>query len=70
MQRKNTMSGAIFPFTVVLNPGELGPAWTLDVALQAAREAEQAGRQAIRIVRGRETILEGEDLRQAIENDI
>jgi hypothetical protein len=63
------MSDPFLPFTVVLNPGELGPAWTLDVALQVAREAEQAGRQVSRIIRGREIILEGEDLRRAMVSE-
>jgi hypothetical protein len=41
------MNGTILPFTVELDNGPLsGPAWSLDVAVQAPREAEGAGRTA------------------------
>jgi hypothetical protein len=60
---EHPIGGTILPFTVVLDNGTIGPAWTLDVALEVAREAEGAGRRAVRITRGAKTILDGEDLR-------
>jgi len=61
------MSGSIQPYTVELDNGPLSPAWTLAVAIQAAREAETCGRTAIRIRQGTETIMEGEELRKQLE---
>ena len=48
--------------------GRLGPAESLEVALESAREAESSGWpiKAVRIVRGTNTILEGDELRRRL----
>lgn len=64
------MSGTRIPFIVETDSGPLSdPAWTLDMAVQSARDAETAGSRASRIRRGIEIVLEGDALRKALESD-
>lgn len=56
------------PYTVDLENGNIGPAWSLEVAVQAAREAETVGCKAVRIRRGAEVILEGAALRTELDS--
>lgn len=49
---------------IELDNGRIGPAWTLEVAIEVAREAETAGRIALRIWQGQNVVMEGEALRQ------
>jgi hypothetical protein len=56
------------PYRVVLASGPLSPAEDLDTAIIAARQAKASGQYVERIEQGSETILEGDELAEAIAN--
>ena len=66
--KERPMSTTIPSFTIDLNLGSVGPAWTLEVALQAAREVETGGLRATCIRRGPDVILDNAALRKALDN--
>ena len=53
-------------FTIELDNGFIGPAWTLEVALDAANEAEASGKIAIRVWQGGRIVLDGESLKRSL----
>lgn len=59
----------VHPYYIEMSNGRLGPAESLEVALRAAHEAESSGWNihATRIVQGRQTILEGAELRKRLD---
>lgn len=59
--------GDIGSFYVETDRGLVGPAWTLEVAIAAAREAERAGCRALRISKSAGAVLEGESLRRILD---
>jgi hypothetical protein len=64
------MSGTVVPFTIDFADGSnIGPHWTLNVAVESARQVESApgGRKAIRIRRGTEVILGGVSFRKELD---
>jgi len=64
------MSNAIIPLTIDLEDGSsLSPHWTLDVALESARQVEAApgGRKVVRIRQGADIVLEGAELRRELD---
>ena len=63
------MSSTIIAFTLELVDGsKIGPHWTLDAAVESARQVEAApgGRKARRICRGADIVMEGDLLRQKL----
>jgi hypothetical protein len=56
------------PYRVVLASGPLSPAEDLDTAIIAARQSQALGQYVERIEQGSETVLEGDELAEAIAN--
>jgi len=60
------MTRTVLAYYIEIDNGRIGPAWTLEGALEQARDAETGGRTAIRIVQGADTVLEGDELRKRL----
>ena len=57
----------IEPYVIDFEDGNVGPCWSLDGAIEVAREAGSAGRKAVRIRRATEVVLEGAPLRRELD---